>query len=173
MADIFTKKKRSEVMSRIRSTGNKDTELKLAGVLRAMKIKGWRRHVAIKALGSSRRKEAQISSGMNAAEKKVRASSRRLLPLKVRPDFVFAKQRLAVFVDGCFWHGCPRHGTKPKGNAAFWKKKLERNRARDREVNRALRRAGWRVMRIWEHELARKYEARLAARLRRAGFGGL
>ncbi len=49
-----------------------------------------------------------------------------------RPDFVFAKRRLAVFVDGCFWHGCPRHGTMPKANRAFWQAKLERNRQRDR-----------------------------------------
>ena len=87
---------------------------------------------------------------------------------RVRPDFVFPKLRVAVFVDGCFWHGCPRHGTRPKGNASFWKKKLERNKARDREQTRALKRAGWRVLRIWEHELARKHEARLMSRLAKA-----
>ena len=70
--------------------------------------------------------------------------------MKVRPDFIFPKFKLAVFVDGCFWHGCPRHGTQPKGNRAFWKNKFARNRARDRLVNRALRAAHWRVVRIWE-----------------------
>ena len=70
-----------------------------------------------------------------------------------KPDFVFQKLKLAVFVDGCFWHGCPRHGTKPKQNAAFWVKKLAANKARDRLVTRTLRRAGWRVVRLWEHEL--------------------
>jgi DNA mismatch endonuclease (patch repair protein) len=73
--------------------------------------------------------------------------------LAVRPDFVFPKQRLAVFVDGCFWHGCPRHGTQPKGNAAFWRKKISGNQIRDKRVNRILRGAGWQVLRIWEHDL--------------------
>ncbi len=89
---------------------------------------------------------------------------------RVRPDFVFPKLRLAVFVDGCFWHGCPRHATKPRHNAAFWRRKLAANRTRDRRVNRTLRAAGWRVLRIWEHELAKRNERRLAARLRRC-FG--
>ena len=92
--------------------------------------------------------------------------------LRVRPDFVFPKLRLAVFVDGCFWHACPIHATKPRNHAAFWRRKLEANRARDRKVNRVLRAAGWRVLRIWEHDLTPKREARLVGRLRRAaGFG--
>jgi DNA mismatch endonuclease (patch repair protein) len=100
-----------------------------------------------------------------------------------KPDFIFPKLKLAVFVDGCFWHGCPRHGTKPKGNRTFWKKKFARNLARDRLVNRTLRRANWRVLRIWEHALRQatihratqrragkkpQNEARLLNRLRRA-----
>jgi DNA mismatch endonuclease (patch repair protein) len=84
-----------------------------------------------------------------------------------KPDFVFPKLRLALFVDGCFWHGCPKHGTKPRGNRAFWKNKFVRNQVRDALVTRTLRRAGWRVLRIWEHELARKREARLLHRVRR------
>lgn len=87
---------------------------------------------------------------------------------RVRPEFVFPALRLAVFVDGCFWHACPRHATQPRNNAAFWRQKLAANRARDREVNRALRAAGWRVLRIWEHELVRRREALLLRRLRRA-----
>ena len=73
----------------------------------------------------------------------------------MRPDFVFRKQRTAIFVDGCFWHGCPKHATKPANNRAFWKKKLAGNKTRDRVVNRTLRRSGWRVVRIWEHQLSR------------------
>ena len=84
-----------------------------------------------------------------------------------KPDFVFTKLKLAVFVDGCFWHGCPKHSTWPKGNAAFWRHKLSANRKRDSRVTRTLRRAGWRVLRIWEHELGRKHEARLIRRIRR------
>lgn len=85
-----------------------------------------------------------------------------------KPDFVFPKLKLAVFVDGCFWHGCPRHATQPKTNAAFWRRKFASNRARDREVGRLLRAHGWRVLRIWEHALKRRDEARLVGRLRRA-----
>jgi DNA mismatch endonuclease (patch repair protein) len=85
-----------------------------------------------------------------------------------RPDFVFPDLKLAVFVDGCFWHGCPRHFIRPRGNAAFWRKKIAGNKSRDRIVNRTLRRMGWRVLRIWEHELVGKNEARLIGRLQRA-----
>jgi DNA mismatch endonuclease (patch repair protein) len=78
--------------------------------------------------------------------------------LAVHPDFVFRKQRTAIFVDGCFWHGCPKHATKPANNRAFWKKKLAGNKKRDALVTRTLRRAGWRVLRIWEHELTQNPE---------------
>jgi DNA mismatch endonuclease (patch repair protein) len=74
----------------------------------------------------------------------------------VRPDFVFRQVRLALFVDGCFWHGCPRHATKPKGNAAFWRRKFSQNKKRDVLVTRTLRRAGWRVVRIWECALQKR-----------------
>jgi len=134
VADIFTKAKRSDVMSRIRSRGNRDTELALVRVFRAQGITGWRRHQ----------------------------------PVFGKPDFVFPKLKLAVFVDGCFWHACPRHCRMPAGNRAFWRAKLARNQARDRLVTRTLRKSGWRVLRIWEHELARKHGARLRRRIERA-----
>jgi len=70
-----------------------------------------------------------------------------------------------VFVDGCFWHGCPRHFIKPRNHAAFWRKKIAANRTRDRLVARTLRKLGWEVLRVWEHELTRKNEARLLRRL--------
>jgi len=82
-----------------------------------------------------------------------------------KPDFVFPKFKLAVFVDGCFWHGCPKHETKPKNNRAFWFRKLSSNKARDALVTRTLRRAGWVVLRIWEHELASKHQASLLKRI--------
>lgn len=69
------------------------------------------------------------------------------------PDFVFPKRRLAIFVGGCFWHGCPVHATRPATNRVFWDEKLARNKARDHVVNRQLRNLGWRVLRIWQHEL--------------------
>ena len=136
MSDVFTKAKRSAVMSLIRGSGNKDTELRLIGILKTLGITGWRRR----------------------------------WPLEGKPDFVFPKLKLAVFVDGCFWHGCPIHATQPKQNAEFWKTKIARNQTRDRLVTGTLRRADWRVLRIWEHELAKKNARRLAARLRRAGL---
>lgn len=73
-----------------------------------------------------------------------------------KPDFLFRRNRLTLFVDGCFWHGCPKHFKMPTGNRAFWKKKLAANKARDHRVNRELHRLGWRVIRIWEHDLTRR-----------------
>lgn len=71
------------------------------------------------------------------------------------PDLIFPRARLAVFVDGCFWHGCPEHYTAPDDNRDFWHGKLEKNMRRDQIVNAALAAAGWRVLRFWEHELKR------------------
>ncbi len=92
---------------------------------------------------------------------------RRHLPLPGKPDFAFPKQKVAVFVDGCFWHGCPKCYTRPKTNRAFWDKKREDNMARDRRVSRQLRACGWRVIRIWQHALKRSPQTCLA-RIRRA-----
>ena len=161
MSDIFTKAKRSEVMSRIRSRGNKDTELALAKLFRRHKITGWRRHAQIVAAVYNRRP----SSGAHRAPLQPRQFS-------VRPDFVFPKLKLTLFVDGCFWHGCPKHETKPKSNRAFWRRKFSGNKKRDVLVTRTLRRAGWRVLRVWEHELAKKNEARLMLRIKRALIWG-
>jgi DNA mismatch endonuclease, patch repair protein len=119
MADVISKRKRSQVMAAIRSKGNKDTEMKLASILRIYGIKGWRRHA--------------------------------LLPGK--PDFIFPKQRLAVFVDGCFWHGCRWHCRMPQDNRLYWQNKISRNVERDRAITRLLRRIGWRVLRLWQHSL--------------------
>ncbi|HQL96452.1 MAG TPA: very short patch repair endonuclease [Candidatus Hydrogenedentes bacterium] len=135
MTDVFTKEKRSEVMSRIRSRGNVRTELRLIEIMRGAGITGWRRGQ----------------------------------PVLGRPDFVFRRERVAVFVDGCFWHGCPKCYRRPKSNRKFWDAKAARNRARDAEVTRALRRAGWTVVRIWEHAL--RHPGRIVWRLGRA-LGG-
>ena len=72
--------------------------------------------------------------------------------VRVKPDIVFTARKVAVFVDGCFWHVCPEHGREPTTNEWYWTPKLRRNRERDRTVNAALHDAGWRVVRIWEHE---------------------
>ena len=70
---------------------------------------------------------------------------------RVRPDIAFTARRVAVFVDGCFWHACPEHGTKPASNTWYWGPKLARNVERDRAADAALTAAGWRVVRVWEH----------------------
>ena len=155
MPDVFSKARRSEVMSRIRSTGNKDTEMKLAGLMRAAGITGWRRQAALKY--ESRRMKDERGTGKVKAERK-----------SVRPDFVFRARRVAVFVDGCFWHGCPRHATRPQQNRAFWDAKLARNKARDREVTRGLKRAGWTVLRVWECALSVKRAPGTLRRIERA-----
>lgn len=90
---------------------------------------------------------------------------RRRVRLFGKPDFVFRKHGLVVLVDGCFWHGCPKHATRPVSNRAFWRRKLARNKARDRLVNRELRRRGWRVLRIWQHELSAKNRHKCIKRL--------
>ncbi|SDD13923.1 DNA mismatch endonuclease Vsr [Rhodococcus tukisamuensis] len=72
--------------------------------------------------------------------------------LRRRADLVFPTARVAVFVDGCFWHCCPVHGTRPKNNASWWAAKLDTNVARDRDTDTRLADAGWRVVRVWEHE---------------------
>ncbi|MFC1680354.1 very short patch repair endonuclease [Pseudomonadota bacterium] len=76
-----------------------------------------------------------------------------------RPDVIFPGRRIAVFVDGCFWHGCMEHGVAPKNNAEFWKKKLKGNKVRDAEVNAQLEELGWTVIRIWEHEVRSDVES--------------
>ena len=131
-------------MSRIRSRGNKDTELALAKLLRRHRATGWRRHVQVRI----------AERGLRNRE--FRTSHSALRVFTVRPDFVFRTLRTAIFVDGRFWHGCPRHATKPKNNRVFWRRKLAANRRRDALVNVALRRSGWRVVRIWECELAKR-----------------
>jgi DNA mismatch endonuclease (patch repair protein) len=132
MADIFSREKRSEIMSQVRSRGNRATEVRLVRVFRKHRLVGWRRNIRL--FGN--------------------------------PDFVFPAERLAIFVDGCFWHSCPLHGSIPLNNRPFWKRKLARNRRRDILVSRELRKLGWRVIRIWQHELGNS--DRVAGRVRRS-----
>ncbi len=144
MPDVFTQSKRSEVMSRIRGKGNLSTEMRLARLFREWGVTGWRRHLKL-------RVEGREPSGSQ------RSTRSRSQPF-VKPDFVFPKERLAVFVDGCFWHGCPRCYQKPKQNAKFWREKIGGNQARDRRASRELRALGWSVCRIWECRLKKSPE---------------
>jgi DNA mismatch endonuclease, patch repair protein len=81
-----------------------------------------------------------------------RVDVRPIAELRRRADIVFPKERVAVFVDGCFWHGCPEHATTPRANRSWWVEKLAANRRRDRDTDRRLTEAGWTVSRFWEHE---------------------
>ena len=125
---------RGQLMSRVRSTGNQTTEMRLAMLLRKARLTGWHRHQS----------------------------------LRGRADFAWPKVKVAVFVDGCFWHGhaCGKNVT-PKTNEKAWREKLEGNQARDRRATRLLRQQGWTVIRIWECQLAGD-PGRCVARIGRA-----
>ena len=122
MADVFDERKRSEIMSKVRSKNNKSTELKLIQLFKENHIVGWKRNY----------------------------------PVKGHPDFVFLDKKIAVFVDGCFWHGHDCRNTRPSDNADYWKKKRERNMKHDKEITELFERRGWTVIRIWECELKKK-----------------
>jgi DNA mismatch endonuclease (patch repair protein) len=86
---------------------------------------------------------------------------------KIKPDIVFTRAKVAVFVDGCFWHGCPEHQVIPGANPAYWVPKLRRNAERDHETNVALAEAGWTVIRVWEHEEPEEAAERVEELVRR------
>jgi DNA mismatch endonuclease (patch repair protein) len=133
MADFLSRKKRSALMSRIKSSANKTTELQTIRLLRVSGLHGWRRRVTL--------------SG--------------------KPDFVWREKKVVLFVDGCFWHRCPKHGHIPRSRANYWLPKLTRNQQRDRKVARHLRKSGWRVVRLWEC-LLRQHPRACINRIQRA-----
>ena len=96
--------------------------------------------------------EKALRSALHRRGLRFRIDERPVKDLNRRADIVFRSAKVAVFVDGCFWHGCPIHGTQAKANAEFWKNKFEQNKARDLDTNEQLEKAGWRVVRVWEHE---------------------
>lgn len=126
---------RSEIMSRIRSTGNRSTELTFCAALRKTGATGWR-----------------IQPRMEG-----------------RPDVAFPRDRVAVFLDGCFWHGCIDHYKTPKTNARQWTKKIRANMRRDVKIVEELAQKGWKVFRIWEHDIQDEDELKgIALRVARA-----
>lgn len=96
--------------------------------------------------------ELALRSALHRAGVRYRVNCRPIGSLRVKADIVFGPTRVAVFVDGCFWHSCPVHATQPKANGEWWADKLGRNVARDRTNDALLRDAGWEVLRVWEHE---------------------
>lgn len=137
MADVFDKEKRSDIMKRVRSKGNKSTELKLIEIFKSLSIKGWRRNY----------------------------------PVSGHPDFVFLDRRVAVFVDGCFWHGHDCRNTRPVDNADYWDAKRERNRIHDEQVTMSFMNRGWTVLRIWECELKKCNRPLLEEKLKSIFYG--
>ncbi len=131
MADVFDSKKRSDIMSKVRSNNNKSTELALIKFFKENHITGWKRNY----------------------------------PVKGHPDFVFLDKKIAVFVDGCFWHGHDCRNTRPSDNAEYWQKKRERNIKHDKEVTAMFENRGWTVIRIWECELKNKNRSALINKL--------
>ena len=96
--------------------------------------------------------ELALRTALHALGYRYRKDLRLDLPLRrVRPDVAFTSRKVAVFVDGCFWHACPEHGSKPKNNEWYWSPKLAKNVERDRAADEALAQAGWTVVRLWEH----------------------
>jgi len=96
--------------------------------------------------------EMALRSALHRRGLRYRVGVNPLKGIRRRADVVFRPVKVAVFVNGCFWHGCPIHGTWPKANAEFWREKIERNKERDAETDRQLEAADWKVIRIWEHE---------------------
>lgn len=107
--------------------------------------------------------EVRIRKAMHAAGFRFRVDYRPEKSLRCRGDIVFTRRKVVVFVDGCFWHGCPVHATAPANNAEWWREKLDTNVARDARNTRALQDLGWIVVRIWEHERTEEALARVKA----------
>lgn len=101
---------------------------------------------------SETRPEVALRSELHRRGLRFRKHQQVVVGLRCRPDIIFSRAKLAVFVDGCFWHQCPLHRTDPRTNSAYWTAKLDRNVARDRRNDAELEAAGWQVVRVWEHE---------------------
>lgn len=134
MSDTFSVEERSNIMRKVRSSGNKSTELALIALFQENGYTGWRRHYNVKG----------------------------------HPDFVFPKQKVAVFVDGCFWHGHDCRNLTPKQNGEYWQKKRQRNITHDRDITARFEERGWHVLRIWECELKNKNRALLLEKIHSA-----
>lgn len=139
MSDVFSKRKRSEIMRSIRGRGNRSTEGRLRYRLVAAGISGWCLH-----------------DGNTAG----------------RPDFSFPSRKVAVFVDGCFWHGCKSCRTVPQTNRDFWKNKILANKKRDKTTSIALKKSGWKAIRFWEHEVQHQPDRCLKKIVYATGKGG-
>lgn len=110
--------------------------------------------------------EMAVRRAVHALGLRYRVDARPLPGLNRRADLVFTRAKVAVFVDGCYWHGCPRHGTTARTNADYWGPKIHRNQARDRDTDQRLRAAGWEIVRVWEHDDPHRAAHLIAAAVR-------
>jgi len=111
--------------------------------------------------GRDTKPELALRSAVHALGLRYRVSAKPIKNLRRTADMVFRRAKVAVFLDGCFWHGCPRHHTVATTNAQYWADKVETNRARDRDTDSQLSEAGWTSVRVWEHEDAREAALRI------------
>jgi DNA mismatch endonuclease (patch repair protein) len=116
--------------------------------------------------GRDTKPELALRQAVHALGLRYRVSIRPIPAIRRTADLVFTKIKIAVFLDGCFWHGCPEHHTKAATNAEYWAEKVRRNRERDAETDRLLTEAGWSVVRVWEHEDPGKAALRVADQVR-------
>jgi DNA mismatch endonuclease (patch repair protein) len=113
------------------------------------------------------RPELAVRRAVHRRGLRYKVDARPIRDLPRRADMVFMRAQVAVFIDGCFWHGCPEHGTRPTTNRSYWDEKISGNRRRDVETDAALARRGWPSLRIWEHEDPEIAAARIEALVRR------
>lgn len=127
----------------------------------------WASSAAVRATmqGNRRRDtkpELAVRRAVHALGLRYRVDARPLADLNRRADLLFTGAKVAVFIDGCYWHGCPEHGTTARTNSAYWGPKIQRNRDRDADTDARLREADWAVVRVWEHENPLKVAVRVA-----------
>ncbi len=132
--DTVSPSERSRIMARVKSSGNKSTEVAVISLLRTFRVSGWRRHY----------------------------------PLDGKPDFVFPQKRIVLFIDGCLWHGCPKHCRIPHTNRKYWVGKIAANKRRDVAVRRRLRIQGWIVFRLWEHDIGTQVALSMMSGIKKA-----
>jgi len=123
MTDTVSKKKRSEIMSKIRS---KDSKIEIAF------------------------RKTLWSEGFRYSKNSSKYFG--------KPDLILKKYKIVIFLDSCFWHGCKKHCRMPATNKKYWTEKIERNKQRDKEVNKYYKRLGWKIFRIWEHEIQKNFD---------------
>jgi DNA mismatch endonuclease (patch repair protein) len=133
----------------------------------ATQAKSWASSPAVRRVMQGNRSrdtlpEIAVRSAVHAMGLRYRVSARPIKEVRRTADLLFRRSKLAVFIDGCFWHGCPAHHAPPKTNAGYWAQKIEGNRARDVQTTELLRIAGWTVLRFWSHEEPMAVAARIA-----------